>query len=494
MRSSWLTVDRNALLAASASSAAARARSASSNSRRILVLLLVQLPVGRGVVERHGGVRRQALHHVQVMVGVGVLLEALDGDEAEHPVLGLERQVDERLRRLRHRAVFEPLALLLVTADVFLVVDGEVVDEHRLAVLDAPHRQLVGIAGVARVRRVALALLDRQPVLDLLALGMVETDAEDVGVGELVDALVELAEDGVEVERRGDLAADAAQQLDLFLALALGAGQRLGRFGPQPRFGELRPFALFAEQASALETIDADDQAGAEQQIGQIRRPRAVPRREDREGVGGLVADRSGDVARPHVEPEVAEAEIGEVAAGLAAPRRPVAVEAIEPRLKLGRFFVEERRRRVLESQRGRRGRQRRRRWSAGAGEHHVGLTGGDAAQERRVGGRRRSRAAVQVVADEVALPAEPGHAVGVDDRESRGYLAEAAERRRVDGPRIARAGEHGRALATIHEQPAADPGEAVRPGESIGRQLIEERIADEGASRGVEAGDVVFG
>ncbi len=34
VRSSWLTVDRNALLAASASSAAARARSASSNSRR----------------------------------------------------------------------------------------------------------------------------------------------------------------------------------------------------------------------------------------------------------------------------------------------------------------------------------------------------------------------------------------------------------------------------------------------------------------------------
>ena len=72
-----------------------------------LVLLLVQLPVGGGVVERDGRVRRQALHHVEVMLGVGVLLEALDGDDAEHAVLGDERQVDDRLRRLRHRAVFE---------------------------------------------------------------------------------------------------------------------------------------------------------------------------------------------------------------------------------------------------------------------------------------------------------------------------------------------------------------------------------------------------
>ena len=88
----------------------------------VLVLLLVQLPVGGGVVERDGGVRRQALHHVQVVLGVGVLLEALDRDEAEHAVLGLERQVDDRLRRLRHRAVFEPLALLVVAADVLLVL------------------------------------------------------------------------------------------------------------------------------------------------------------------------------------------------------------------------------------------------------------------------------------------------------------------------------------------------------------------------------------
>ena len=106
--------------------------------------------------------------------------------------------------------------------------------------LDAPDRQLVrGRVVSARVRRVALALLDRQPVFDLLLLRVIEPDAEDVGVGELVDALVELAEDRVEVERRGDLAADLAQQLDVLLAFALGARQRFGRLGAQPRLGEL---------------------------------------------------------------------------------------------------------------------------------------------------------------------------------------------------------------------------------------------------------------
>ena len=83
-----------------------------------------------------------------------------------------------------------------------LVLRRQVVDEDRLAVLDAPHRQLVAVRRVAGVGRVALALLDRQPVLDLLALGVIQPDAEHVGVGELVHALVELAEDRVEVERR----------------------------------------------------------------------------------------------------------------------------------------------------------------------------------------------------------------------------------------------------------------------------------------------------
>ena len=46
MRSSWLTVERNALLAASASSAAARALLRLLEQPPDLVLLLVELPVG----------------------------------------------------------------------------------------------------------------------------------------------------------------------------------------------------------------------------------------------------------------------------------------------------------------------------------------------------------------------------------------------------------------------------------------------------------------
>jgi hypothetical protein len=60
---------------------------------------------------------------------------------------------------------------------------------------------------------------------------VIQPDAEHVGVGELVHALVELAEDRLEVERRRDLAADLAQQLDVLLALALRLRERLAGVG-----------------------------------------------------------------------------------------------------------------------------------------------------------------------------------------------------------------------------------------------------------------------
>ena len=56
-----------------------------------LVLVLVELLVGVGIIERDGRVRRQAAHHVQVMLCIGVLLEALDGDDAEDAVFGEQR-------------------------------------------------------------------------------------------------------------------------------------------------------------------------------------------------------------------------------------------------------------------------------------------------------------------------------------------------------------------------------------------------------------------
>ena len=45
----------------------------------------------------------------------------------------------------------------------------------------------------------------------------------------------------------------------LLLAFALGARERLGGLGPQPRLGELRALALLAEQPPALQAIDAED-------------------------------------------------------------------------------------------------------------------------------------------------------------------------------------------------------------------------------------------
>ena len=93
-----------------------------------------------------------------------------------------------------------------------------------------------------------------------LALGVIQADAEDVGVGELVHALVERAEDRLEVERGGDLAADLAEQLDVALAFALGPRERLGGLGAQPGLGELRALALLGRRSRRrCNAIDGED-------------------------------------------------------------------------------------------------------------------------------------------------------------------------------------------------------------------------------------------
>ena len=80
--------------------------------------------------------------------------------------------------------------------------------------VDAPDGELVFVVGGARVGRVALAVFDGEAVFDEVLFGPVEADAEDAGVDNLIDALIELEEDGVEVERGGDLAADLAEHFD----------------------------------------------------------------------------------------------------------------------------------------------------------------------------------------------------------------------------------------------------------------------------------------
>ena len=217
--------------------------------------------------------------------------------------------------------------------------------------LDAPHRQLVGVGRVAGVRRVALARFDGQPVFDLLELGVVQPDAEHVGVHQLVDPLVELAEDGLEVERGGDLAADVAEQLDVLLALALGPGQDLGGLGAQLGLGQLRPLALLADESPALESIEAEERQPEQRQVAGVGPPGAIPRRQDGERVGGVAAGDTGDIAGPDVELVVAEPQVGDVAPGLPRPRRPVVVEAVETGLVLRGGLVEKRRRGVLEAQ-----------------------------------------------------------------------------------------------------------------------------------------------
>ena len=192
-------------------------------------------------------------------------------------------------------------------------------------VLDAPDRQLVAVAGVARVRRVALALLDRQLVRDLVAFRVIEADAEHLGIGELVHAVVQLAEDRLEVERRGDLAPDLAQELDVLLAFALGRRQGFGRLGAQLHFGEVGALPLLGDHAGALHAIQAEEEQSGTREIAEIRPPRAIPRRQDGEGVDGFVADSAADAARADAEAVVAESEVRVLALTLARPCRPVA-------------------------------------------------------------------------------------------------------------------------------------------------------------------------
>ena len=136
-----------------------------------------------------------------------------------------------------------------------------------------------------------------------------------------------------------------------FLPSLSDARQRLGRLGAEPRLGELRPLALLADHAAALDAGGTGRRESGQDEAPGIGPPRAIPGRQDRKRVGALVAHLAGEVASAHAEPEVAEAEIGVVAAGFIRPRRPVVVEAIEPRLVLHRPFAGELRGGELESQ-----------------------------------------------------------------------------------------------------------------------------------------------
>ena len=104
---------------------------------------------------------------------------------------------------------------MLIVGNVFGGLGIDIVDQDRLAIVDAPDGELVFVVSGARVGRVALAVFDGEAVFDEMLFGTVEADTEDAGVDELIDPFIELEEDGVEVERSGDLAADLAEHFDV---------------------------------------------------------------------------------------------------------------------------------------------------------------------------------------------------------------------------------------------------------------------------------------
>ena len=83
------------------------------------VLALIDHLVSVGVVESDGGVGGQVFKQAEVLLGVGVLLEALNAEHAQHALLGNQRQIDHRGRRLRVAAVFERRRRVCVRGNVF---------------------------------------------------------------------------------------------------------------------------------------------------------------------------------------------------------------------------------------------------------------------------------------------------------------------------------------------------------------------------------------
>ena len=177
------------------------------------VLALIDEMIGAGVVERDGGVGGEVFEQAEVLLGVGVFLEALHAEHAQNTVLRDERQVDHRCGRLCGAAVFEDAVGVLVRRNVLLGFGDDVVDQHRLAVVDTPDGELILVSGAAGVGGVALPILDGQAIFDQVFLRPVEAHAEDAGVHDLVDALIELEQDGVQIQRSRDFLADLAEQL-----------------------------------------------------------------------------------------------------------------------------------------------------------------------------------------------------------------------------------------------------------------------------------------
>ncbi len=75
---------------------------------------MIDQQIGVGIVERNGGVGRKVFKQAQMLLGIGILFEALDAEHTEHTLLRNQGQINHRRWRLRNAAVFELAAGVLV--------------------------------------------------------------------------------------------------------------------------------------------------------------------------------------------------------------------------------------------------------------------------------------------------------------------------------------------------------------------------------------------
>jgi len=165
--------------------------------------------------------------------------------------------------------------------------------------IDTPDCKLVFVVRAACVRRVPLAVFNRQRVLDLMLFRPVEADPKDARVHDLIHALIKLEEDCIQVERRSDFAANLAEQLDrVFLRgnlRSLGTNL-LGAFvdcGLERLGLGLKSFSLAKRFLALMETDQLPGQQALQYEKDQVNRVseiRPVPRRNDCESIARFFA------------------------------------------------------------------------------------------------------------------------------------------------------------------------------------------------------------
>ena len=200
-----------------------------------------------------------------------------------------------------------------------------------------------------------------------------------------------------------------------FLPSPSDCAKRLCGFRAKPRFHELRALAFLANQPPSLDAIEAERDEAHQQQIPPVRPPRAVPGRQNGEGIGRFFATLPCDASGTDAKAVLAKSQVRIVAPRLARPLRPVVVEPVEPRLVLCGRFVEEGRSRELETQRVAGCRElRRRTYNGGPSEEALRMIGCDLPDQRgERGGCIRCRGRIE--ANQLAsAQRHPGDAVSL--------------------------------------------------------------------------------